>query len=221
MIVFVSMKQTIDKHQQGCDLLEQNYIDYLVNHPQTPKQSCFIPIVNHVDHFIQLKEIVRPDWVLFTGGNNLDPNDWGDAVVLDDLAKRRDQLESRLFAYAIKEKIPILAICRGFQHINLLMGGQVCWHLPHHPPKPHHVVYQGKPYEVNSYHGHGVHETELAQDLQPIVIDAQSDIIEAYQSRTNTPPILGIQWHPERPKTDPQLFTMLYSDFLKKAKISE
>lgn len=46
----------------------------------------------------------------------------------------RFEVESFMASYAIFERpIPILAICGGFQVINVLLGGSLIQHLPHHP----------------------------------------------------------------------------------------
>ena len=217
MVIYFTQKMVRDNHNQACDSLEQNYLDYFLMHPLTPKNTVFIPVPNHLKHAKTLFDTIPPRLIIFTGGNNLNPKDLGQSLEIDDLAPARDEVERFLYQKAINQKIPLMGICRGFQHINVLSGGRVSFHLENHPPaQPHDVVYEAKTYRVNSYHNHGVMTYDVAHTLKPIVLPPNQQIVEAYISQTE-PTILGLQWHPERPHTSETLFTLLYETFLKQA----
>lgn len=219
MYFFITQKQTQDKHQQSCDTLEHNYLDYFKAHPYTPKQAVFIPISNHLDNANQLLKKLKPALILFTGGNNLNPKDLNLTAEMDDLALRRDSIERLLFTHAIKHNIPVLAICRGFQHVNVLAGGKITLFLKNHPTQPHFCLHEDEKFQVNSFHAHGVFLEDLADALKPIVIDEQQSIVEGYIDKTLPTTVLGMQWHPERADTDESLFSLLYKDFLIRAKL--
>jgi gamma-glutamyl-gamma-aminobutyrate hydrolase PuuD len=213
MLFLLSTKQSIDKHKQDLDVLEQNYVDYFVAHSKSPRNSVFIPVLNHPSNAERLLKRLKPECIILTGGNNLnlkDPN----GKKLDDLAFRRDTVETYLYKYAKQYKVPVLAICRGFQHINHIEGGNVELNLLGHSSQNHNVVYQNKTYKVNSYHKHGILKSQLASCFEPIVFDEKSDIIEGFVNRDSKVPVLALQWHPERPGADDVLFSILYEKFL-------
>jgi putative glutamine amidotransferase len=81
-----------------------------------------IPVLKSPD---EAREIfARLDGILFAGGNDLTPAMYGqqnrDAIVLDE---SRDKHEAILMQMALDAHMPILAICRGMQLLNVVRGG--------------------------------------------------------------------------------------------------
>jgi gamma-glutamyl-gamma-aminobutyrate hydrolase PuuD len=72
------------------------------------------------------------DGVVFSGGIDIDPAAYGadrhDKT--DPAQERRDAGELALLERALERDIPTLAICRGFQLLNVLRGGDLIQHLP-------------------------------------------------------------------------------------------
>jgi gamma-glutamyl-gamma-aminobutyrate hydrolase PuuD len=72
------------------------------------------------------------DGVVFSGGADVDPATYGaDAHPLTDAPQqRRDRGELALLQAALARDLPVLAICRGSQLLNVLRGGDLVQHLP-------------------------------------------------------------------------------------------
>src|SRR5215203_6333181 len=72
------------------------------------------------------------DGVIFSGGGDLDPELYGaephDAT--DAPRTERDAAELRLMRAALERDMPVLAICRGSQLLNVARGGDLVQHLP-------------------------------------------------------------------------------------------
>lgn len=166
----------------------------------------------------------RIDGILLTGSpSNVCPNHYGAERIFDEklLDLARDATTLPLIRRAIDADIPMIAICRGFQELNVAMGGSLHQKIQELPGKRDHrepqsanlkIVYEtaahkvktekgglfekiGLPteFDVNSLHQQGV--DRLGNGL---FVEAVSDdgIIEAV-SIPNKRFILGVQWHPE------------------------
>src|SRR5262249_35349394 len=72
------------------------------------------------------------DGVVFSGGADIGPGNYGaDAhPETDEPQERRDRAEMALLAAALDRDVPTLAICRGFQLLNIVRGGDLVQHLP-------------------------------------------------------------------------------------------
>jgi putative glutamine amidotransferase len=157
------------------------------------------------------------DGVLLTGGVDVDPRAYGEAphptVELD---ATRDDYELALAKLAIARDLPLLAICRGVQVLNVAAGGTLIQDLPsQHPSATPHAINEprnaiahdvtiapgtclsmllGKPaMAVNSRHHQAV------KDAAPgFVVSAVSPdgVVEAIERPASTF-CVGVQWHPE------------------------
>lgn len=72
------------------------------------------------------------DGLVFSGGTDIDPARYGhDRHERTDPAQaRRDEAELALLSAALDRDLPTLAICRGFQLLNVARGGDLVQHLP-------------------------------------------------------------------------------------------
>jgi len=151
------------------------------------------------------------DALLLTGGDDLDPSFYGEEILnktvkIDAL---RDSFEIKLAESFLKRKKPILTICRGFQLINVLLGGDLYQDLAaqkglyHSDPQLRHPVHAcegsvlaqlfGTEFKVNSTHHQAVRK--LGRGLKATAFSPDG-IIEAYEHESGL--ILGTQFHPER-----------------------
>jgi putative glutamine amidotransferase len=116
---------------------------------------------------------------------------------------------------------PVFGVCRGFQEINVALGGTLRRDvsaadapLPHHAPAgvpfaamfdhlhPVHLAEGGmlaaalgkRELAVNSVHFQGI--GELADRLT-VEATAPDGLVEAYSATIGTAPVLAVQWHPE------------------------
>src|SRR6478672_5566828 len=72
------------------------------------------------------------DGVVFSGGSDLDPATYGQErhAATDGIVEERDRAELALLQAALARDMPVLAICRGSQLLNVALGGDLVQHLP-------------------------------------------------------------------------------------------
>ncbi len=144
---------------------------------------------------------ITPQAVVLTGGNTIanQPSEGGITENLAGVYPERDEVESQLIEIAIREKIPVLGICRGMQLINRYFGGRIQHGIKNHVGQNHRLeapscsVLDGK--TTNSFHGDGLTVDDVARDLK-IIATSVDNIVEAIAHPDHR--ILGVQWHPER-----------------------
>jgi putative glutamine amidotransferase len=138
--------------------------------------------------------------IILSGGNDLAslPNPRNPAP-------ERDETERRLLRMASQD-IPLLAVCRGFQLLNVAEGGSLCLGEGH-SGTGHPILHSGHPSrffrevqsrQVDSYHNYCIRPQDLASDLIPMYLDP-AGLVEGAEHRTLQ--IAGIMWHPERDET--------------------
>lgn len=160
------------------------------------------------------------DGFLFTGGQDVNPNLYGEQVepVCGRPCEERDLMEAILFERAVALDKPIFGICRGIQLFNVLLGGTLYQDLPsqlqseklithkQNPPydQPVHMVtiekdsplftiLKEESITVNSYHHQGI--KRLAEPLV-CAATAEDGLIEAV-TMPGKRFVLAVQWHPE------------------------
>ena len=72
------------------------------------------------------------DGILFSGGSDIDPAEYGHDPHEETTGTRpeRDRAELALLRAALERDLPILAVCRGSQVLNVALGGDLVQHLP-------------------------------------------------------------------------------------------
>lgn len=133
--------------------------------------------------------------LILTGGNSLVALDPKDSAA----APERDAFETALLRWAMRERQPVLGVCRGLQMINAFLGGKAS-RVERHAGCRHTICFEGRlndeaEQEVNSYHDWGIQAEDLAADLN-VLARHEDGTIEAFEHSEH--PILGIMWHPER-----------------------
>lgn len=157
--------------------------------------------------------IDRCDGLVLLGGGDVSPTSYGqtERAQLFGVDSFLDQFEIASIHAALKRNIPILAICRGHQVLNVALGGTLIQHLDtteEHRDTMHTV--QLVPHSlvtaamgttsplVHSFHHQAI--DQLASDL--VVVGTYHDgTIEAVQHAT-APWVVGVQWHPEDTAAD-------------------
>ncbi len=186
--------------------------------------NCAALIIPSLPDFMRAGEVVgRLDGVLLTGTpSNVEPARYGDAGAGEGpFDPDRDRMMLELVEAVIAAQRPLFGICRGFQEINVALGGTLRRDtsasdelLRHHAPDGtdfdamfdhRHLVdlvaggmlasaYGAASLDVNSVHYQGV--GELAAGLA-VEARAPDGLVEAYSARPNGAPLLAVQWHPE------------------------
>lgn len=141
-----------------------------------------------------------------------DPRAYLDALALDGLVlsggddpgatPERDRFEAAALDHAEAVALPVLAVCRGLQVLNLRAGGRLR-PVDGHVATRHEVrgVLAPDGREVNSFHRHGLLPGDLGADLH-VLATAPDGTVEAI--RHARLPWTGVLWHPERDEpTDP------------------
>ena len=72
------------------------------------------------------------DGLLFSGGSDLDPETYGQDPHPETkgVVPERDRAELALLEAALERDLPVLAVCRGSQVLNVARGGDLHQHLP-------------------------------------------------------------------------------------------
>ena len=155
------------------------------------------------------------DGLVLTGGGDVDPLAYGEepAPEVSGVSDVRDSSERALLAAALRADLPVLAICRGCQILNVELGGTLHQHLPdvvghvaHRtaplvfgdvevgtvPGSTAAAVFGARPVVLCSHH-------QAIRDLgRGLVQSAATDdgVIEAVELPAARF-VLGVQWHPE------------------------
>jgi putative glutamine amidotransferase len=164
-------------------------------------------------------EVAPLEWasgLVLTGGGDVDPALYGQRPHprTYNVSPRRDRFELNLLESALRRDLPVLAICRGMQLLNVYFGGSLEQHLLDVPGRlahdrdrpraePAHEVRAtegslladlvGERTQVNSHHHQGL--DVVADGLEEIGY-SEDGVLEAVVARDYTW-VLGVQWHPE------------------------
>jgi putative glutamine amidotransferase len=182
-------------------------------------------IVPSIGRELEMEELLESvDALLLPGSpSNVEPHHYkgepSDPGTLHDAA--RDATTLPLIPRAVAQGVPVLGICRGFQEMNVALGGtlwqklhEVQGHRDHRENKdlpldeqygPVHEVElvrggflhglaRADRVQVNSLHGQGVQQ--LGPDLE-IEARAPDGVVEAFRVRAARRFALAVQWHPE------------------------
>lgn len=164
----------------------------------------------------------RIDGILLTGSpSNVATQLYGDEGGDGPFDDGRDEIAMSMVDRMIDARKPVFGICRGFQEINVALGGTLRRDtsandtlIRHHAPDDvdfdamfdhRHPVeladggmlstaYAKGALDVNSVHFQGI--GTLADGLT-VEARAPDGLIEAYSARPNGAPLLAVQWHPE------------------------
>lgn len=177
-----------------------------------------VPVVGEEAALRRIADVL--DGLLLAGGPDVDPVRYGEAPrpELRRVTPERDRVELDLLESALERDLPVLAICRGIQVLNVALGGSLWQDLAAQVPEAaKHDFHPGYPesrlshavevaagtrlaeiagagaLRVNSLHHQALHR--LGRDL---VVSARSPdgVIEAVEM-TSRGWVLGVQWHPE------------------------
>lgn len=180
----------------------------------------------------------RLDGIVLTGSpSNIEPHHYCGTEAVPPYDVKRDETTLPLVRFFVERGMPLLAICRGFQEVNVALGGTLVARIQDednridHRAKSHlSVVQQYLPAhevmftrggllesiagattaKVNSLHQQGI--DRLANGLT-VEAQAPDGLIEAFRGETSSGFVLGVQWHPEWKAKDNQLSLNIFRAF--------
>jgi len=181
---------------------------------------------------ITLLPVENPNWaerlqgiqgVLIPGGGDIDPKWYGeepDTQELYGVDDLQDENDFSIARYAFDNGIPVLAICRGFQLVNVLMGGSLVQHMDKDHRHHIHSVKIDKDseglgltnpvLECSCFHHQAI--KELGKGLE-VLARAEEGHVEAFKIEAKAWSY-GVQWHPEDNYTKNQQQMELFTKFV-------
>ena len=174
--------------------------------------------------------------LLLSGGPDVDPElygAWPQAGAGLDVCRPLDDMELEALEYALAEDMPVLAICRGMQLLNVAFGGSLIQNLPGHrnddeDAPAQHLIYLAPGakasavigsagfFRVNSIHHQGLREPQRAEGLMTTAYAVDDGLIEGLESPHHSW-VIGLQCHPERQNEVPRSFNNLFAAFIDRA----
>ena len=163
------------------------------------------------------------DGLVLSGGADVHPSHYG--AELDPRTNPadsvRDAFELAVVRAAQQQGVPVLAVCRGMQVLNVANGGTLIQHVPDVTHSEHtditnwavsanpvsvlegsqlHELVGGSRLTVNSLHHQAV--DRVGHGFRCVAEDTDS-IIEAIEPVDGSP-VIGVQWHPELLMSEPE-----------------
>ncbi len=159
------------------------------------------------------------DGLLLTGGEDIDPARFGEAPhpKLGTVDPERDRFELAILQEAQRRSMPVLAICRGIQVVNVALGGTLWQDIPSQRPgglvhaartprdaRAHPVelvpgsraaqALAATRIEINSFHHQSIKDLAPGLSITGVAPDGE---IESVEGPPDGPWLLAVQWHPE------------------------
>ena len=198
-------------------------------------------IVPSLPEDIETDEILdRVDGVTLTGSySNVESHHYGDDVAdhVGDADPHRDAMSLPLALRALETGVPLLAVCRGHQELNVALGGTLHRDLASVQGFHNHLENKSDPLDVqygpshpvslmeggllrnlagsdsvmvNSLHGQGI--ARLADGVSVEAV-ADDGLVEAFTVDTATAFNLSVQWHPEWRVTENEFSMAIFKAF--------
>jgi putative glutamine amidotransferase len=190
--------------------------------PPVEEDDDLAEVLNHVDGLV------------LVGGADLDPrrDGWMMHPTIRPLATRREEFDRRLMRQVAERRLPVFGIGAGMQLLNVMLGGNLLFHIPEDRPSalPHldpldpahrHTleltpgslmerVYGDGELRVNSMHHMAL--DDIAPGFE-VTARCPDGIVEAIESRMPDWFAIGTQFHPEAP-TASALDRRIFEEFV-------
>jgi putative glutamine amidotransferase len=175
--------------------------------------------------------LARFDGLLLMGGGDIDPARYGQEQhpEVTGVSATRDAFEIDLLRAALDKGMPMLAICRGMQVLNVALGGSLHQHLDggsvrHREADDGYVTHTVRLdprsrvaaatglESLSSACSHHQSVARLGEGLTPVGW-ADDEVIEALEGPTGW--VVGVQWHPERTAIEDPAQQSLFNTFVR------
>ena len=171
--------------------------------------------------------------LLIPGGPDIDPALYDaspDPTADLDLCRALDDLELRLLDYALGQDMPVLAISRGMQLLNVAFGGKLIQDVTDHRVERQdgqwvstmHQIFLSPGskaaatigmsgfFRVNSRHHQGLNEAQRSPRLMATAFSVEDGMVEGLESPEHSW-VVGLQCRPERQDEVPRIFANLFA----------
>ena len=167
-------------------------------------------------------DLKKCDGIVLTGGIDTHPKFYNHQrldypLAPDKFDEARDEFELKIFEYAIKNSIPVLAICRGMQLVNVALGGDLIQDIEESGKQDHrkhagidgqheisvtknsllHQITGNEKGLINSAHHQALGKIATNLKVNAISPDGIAEGLE-WKDQENKSFLLCVQWHPER-----------------------
>ena len=221
--------------ENGRQFVSQPYLDAVTDAGGLP---TVLPVTGDTSLYAGFSRLC--DGFLFCGGGDITPLLFGEELLTDqggtDLFTDRFHLS--LMAYVLQSRLPVLAICRGMQAMNLALGGTI-WqdlslapgntinHMQQSPSRSdvsHRIRTErgslirhcaGPALLVNSFHHQAVNTPGRGVSVTARASDGTIEAIEI----ADHPFAAGVQWHPECMYRASREMRALFQEFISRSRI--
>ncbi len=171
------------------------------------------------------------DGILLSGGGDVDPSYYSQKIhpKTEIVDKIRDEFELTLCKKAVEKNIPLLAICRGVQILNVAFSGTLYQHIENHNfnderfSEKHEInispntllfnILKNDKIKTNSIHHQAI--AKIGKDLKASAV-SEDGIVEALEY--NNKFTLGVQWHPEALFDKIEIHSKIFEYFIEACK---
>jgi putative glutamine amidotransferase len=212
--------EVVPGQMSRCWVMPRRYIEVLSSLGALP---CLTPLLSKDE--LTLRAVYEElDGLFLSGGSDVDPSCYNESkhVKCGATDSDRDAVESQLVRWAVGDRKPIMAVCRGLQMLNVAMGGTLYQDVP--SQRPGSVVHDSLQSDDDGvsrdYVMHDVRvetNTRLGNSLATdrVMVNsmhhqaikhlgtglvatawAADGLIEAAEC-TDGHYVIGVQWHPE------------------------
>jgi putative glutamine amidotransferase len=226
----VGVTISCDDRRPGFFSLRQDYVRAI-------EKAGGLPVVLTPGAAAEAAELLeRIEGLVLTGGGDIDPALYGQArhASVIEVQPERDVFEVALARRALDRDVPLLAICRGQQVLNVATGGTLIqdiassiagaenhdpererWELSHdvriQPGSRLARILGRDRVAVNSFHHQAV--KDLGQGLEATAWAVDDGVVEAIEAPDRRFAV-GVQWHPESFWDRPGGFAPLFEAFV-------
>ncbi len=198
-------------------------------------------LIPALGHSVDADDILsRIDGLFLTGSpSNVEPHHYDGEPsrpgTLHD--PHRDETTLRLIERALETGVPLFAVCRGYQELNVVLGGSLHQHVHEQqgynvhkedPEDPLEVQY-GPAHEVHLVEGgqlralsatdtvtvNSLHAQGIARLADNVMVEAVADdgLVEAFRVDEARNFALAVQWHPEWKVTENEFSMAIFKSF--------
>ena len=200
MKIGITQRVSTQFHGQPHDCLDSKWAGLLVELGGVP-----VPLSNldaTKEQIWQYLDLLEIDAAILTGGNDIA----GLGNVRGSMSSQeRDFFEKNLVDWSRSQQKPLLGICRGFQFLNIELGGKLSPIDGHsgctHPLRksdadlPAWLAHLPEEFTINSFHTYAISPENLAPGFVAAAFDTENFVEAAFHE---SEPIGAIMWHPER-----------------------